>query len=493
MEFVNVTINDKLLSVPKGITILAAAVSGGIRIPTLCTIKMLNPRANCGICVVEVEGGRTYKPACVTRVSEGMVVRTDTPALRKSRKTTLELLLSRHAVDCHHCLRIGSSKCEDLDPKFCEMCFFCDCVRDGFCELQTLAREYKVDALPYEMEPYKYEIDSSTGSIVRNPNKCIKCRRCSDICNSVQTVHALNVINRGSEIMVTTEGQKRHADSSCVQCGRCVQSCPTGALFFKEHIDALLYNTHNYDITTIAQISSDVLEELSTLFKFGSSELDIRIVAAGLRKIGVDYVVTDDFASAKAINAAASALADKIKRDKKSPIIITDSYAAAKFMKHNFADFSELLLNYASPQQEFGKYAKTVFAAEKQLGTKNIRTISIVSDNENAAEAVENGSVDFVVNARELYRIFLRTGVNPKRIHPSELDSFGSIENSYVQFGKLFAPVTWEVGNNTEKLDLYIGNTNVKAAVAKNLGQVRELLTEVKNGISPYNVVRINA
>lgn len=493
MEFVNVTINDKLLSVPKGSTILDAAASGGIRIPTLCAIKMLNPRANCRICVVEVEGLRTYQPACATRVSEGMVVRTDTSEIRKSRKMTIELLLSRHAVDCHHCLRIGSSKCEDLDPKFCEMCFFCDCVRDGFCELQSLAREYKVDVLPYEMEPYKYEIDSSTGSIVRNPNKCIKCRHCSDICNSVQTVHALNVINRGSEIMVTTECQKRHVDSSCVQCGRCVESCPTGAIFFKEHIDGILYNTHNYDITTIAQISPDAVEDLATLFKISASELDIRIVAAGLRKIGVDYVITDDFASAKAANEASSVLANEIKGEKKTPIIITDSYAATKFMKNNFADILNLLLNYASPQQEFGKYVKTVFAAEKQLEIRNIRTISIVSYNENAAEALENGSVDFVINARELYRIFLRTGVNPKKIRPSELDSFGLIENSYGQFGKLFDTVTWEVGNNTEKLDLSIGDTNVKAVVAKNLGQVRELLTEVKNGTSPYNIIRINA
>ena len=151
MENVNITINDRKLLIPTGSTILEAAAGAGIRIPTLCHLKDIDARANCRMCVVEVEKFRTFQPACATKVSEGMVVHTDTPAVRKSRKMTLELLLSRHAVDCHHCMRIGSSKCDDLDPKFCEMCFFCDCVRDGFCELQALSREYKVDKLPYEL------------------------------------------------------------------------------------------------------------------------------------------------------------------------------------------------------------------------------------------------------------------------------------------------------------------------------------------------------
>lgn len=492
MEFVNVIIDDIKLSVPKGSTILEAATSNGIRIPTLCTIKKIDPRANCRICVVEVDGARVFQPACATRVSDGMIIKTDTPALRKSRKTTLELLLSRHAIDCHHCLRIGNSKCDDLDPKFCEMCFFCDCVRDGFCELQTLAREYKVDVLPYELEPDKYESDFSTGSLIRNPNKCVKCRRCSDICNSVQTVYALNVINRGSEVMVTTACEAKHADSPCVQCGRCAEVCPTGALYFKEHIDEFLYYTHNYKYTTVAQVSSNVLEELADLFKLDSQALDMKIVVAGLKKVGVDYVVTDDFASARAANDGAAALDSKLKSGNNT-VIITDSYAATKFAEEYFSDLSKLLLNYPSAQQEFGRYVKTTFVSEKKLDPKYIRTITITSDNENAADALKNNSVDYSMNARELYRMFLRTGVNPREIRPTEPDIFGPTESFPNQFGKLFAPVAWDIDKKSEEIEQSVCGNAVRMAVAKNLGQVRGLLTDVRNGTSPYKIIRINS
>lgn len=226
MEKVHITINDKQLTVSSEQTILQAARENGIEIPTLCNLKKIDPRANCRICLVEVDKFRVPQPACATKVSEGMVIKTNTEKLRKLRKNTLELILADHAVDCHHCLRIGSSKCDDLDKNFCEMCFFCDCVKDGFCELQALAREYKVDVLPYEINADKYVEDTSTGSVIRNANKCIKCRKCLDVCTKVQTVGALAVVGRGSEVKVEPAFGKKLIDSPCIQCGRCVEVCP---------------------------------------------------------------------------------------------------------------------------------------------------------------------------------------------------------------------------------------------------------------------------
>jgi len=263
-------------------------------------------------------------------------------------------------------------------------------------------------------------------------------------------------------------------------------------LYFKEHIDEFLYYTHNYNYTTVAQVSSNVLDELASLFKIETSALDTKIIAAGLRKIGVDYVVTDEFAETKAANAGAKALDERLKIGY-TVLIITDSFAATKFTERNFPELAKIVLNYPSAQQEFGKFVKTVFAAEKNIDPNKIRTITITSDNENSAEALENGSVNYSMNARELYRMFLRTGVNPRTIRPTDFDSFGPVESFPTQFGKLFAPVTWEVGKNAEELDQSVCGTAVKVAVAKNLGQVRELLTEVKNGTTPYKVIRINS
>lgn len=248
MANIHITIDDQQLEVAEGITILEAARGNGIHIPTLCFLKELDPRASCRICVVEVEGMRTFQPSCSTKVRDGMVVRTNTEAVRANRKLTLELIMAHHPVDCHHCLRIGSSKEQDLDPKFCEMCFFCDCVRDGICELQALNREYHVDNLPFALEGCRYEEDVSLHSIIRNSNKCVKCRRCVDVCNDVQNVHNLAMFSRGQDYRVTASMGKPMQESLCVRCGRCVDVCPTGALYMEESIDHMLSDAHTLPI-----------------------------------------------------------------------------------------------------------------------------------------------------------------------------------------------------------------------------------------------------
>jgi iron only hydrogenase large subunit-like protein/ferredoxin len=493
MANVQFTINSQSLTAVQGSTILAAADSAGIRIPTLCFLKGRDPIANCRLCVVEVEGSRALQPACATRVSEGMVIRTDSPVVRRARKNTLELLLSRHSVDCHHCLRIGSSKCDDLDPKFCEMCFFCDCVRDGICELQALAREYKVDALPYKMEPALHSIDTSTGCVVRNPNKCIKCRRCVEVCTNVQTVHALAIVKRGSDIGIMPSNGRYLAETPCVRCGRCVQVCPTGAIHELEQKDKLLYHTHNYDTTTIALVSDDVLDELAKLSKLNRSEVNIRHVVAGLKKIGVDYVVTDQVPITYGQAMAAKYLSKSGARDKR-PTIITSSHAAMQFVNRYFPSLSADILYYNSAQQEFGKLVKGDWFSEiKSEPLKKIITISVTSNNDNEGEATKNGSVDYVLNARELYRIFRRTGVNLQKIHPIEPNTFGVAAELTPAMKRLFAPVAWEIGSSIEELDVRVGDAIVKAAVGKTLGHARHLLEQVTNKTNPYQIIKISS
>jgi Fe-S-cluster-containing hydrogenase component 2 len=490
---VNITINDQPVSAATGCTILDAAASAGIRIPTLCFLKGFAPKATCRICVVEVEGSRTLRRACAVKVSEGMIIHTDSPAVRQSRKNTLELLLSRHSVDCHHCMRIGSSKCDDLDPTFCEMCFFCDCVRDGFCELQTLAREYKVDVLPYPLEPDLYAVDTSTGCVVRNPNKCIQCGRCINVCTNVQTVHALSLVKIGPDKRVMPSRGEALAESPCVLCGRCIQACPTGAIHELEQKDELLYHAHSYTAATIAQVSDDVLDELAELSKMKPGELDIRHVVAGLKKIGVDYVVTEEVALSQGQAMAAQYLAETAATCER-PVMITSSYAAAQFVNRFFPSLAGGMFCYDSAQQQFGKLVRGDWQQEMKLDpSKEIHTISVTSNNDNEGEATKNGSVDYVLNARELYRIFLRTGVNLQKIHPVEPDSFGVAVELAPPMKRLLAPVVWEIGSGVEELEVTVGGLAVKAAVGKTLGHARELLEQVKNGVSPYQIIKISS
>ncbi len=491
MENVSIIMNGSNLTVAAGSTILEAAKANGIRIPTLCKYKDLAPKARCRVCIVEVDGSDDFKLSCAVKVTEGMVINTDTPAIINARKATIEKMFEYHSVDCNHCMRIGSTKAGDLDREFCESCFFCDCVREGFCELQALSWEYKVDQLPFEIKADTYELDGSLESVIRNPNKCVKCWRCVEVCGKVQTVNVLELLKLETGNILSPVGGKSLKESPCVRCGRCVDICPTGGVYMMEHKDKLIYYAHKYGITTVAQIGPSIIDELEKLFKMEAGKLSPELIASGLRKIGVDYVVTDDFALAKAEKSVEKVLDEKLSNNS-GTVIITNSFGAQNFVNGSFQDLKDSMLIYDSVQQAFGKYVKSEFAETKGLAKKDIRTISISNNNENGAEAQELGSVDFSLNARELYRIFLRSGVNMKTYRPSELNTFGTEEISS-KYEKLFKNITWTLDKQYEEVELNVEGKVVKAAIAKNLGQCRYLLEQVSNGNSPYSVIRLNA
>lgn len=467
MANVNLTINGMALSVPAGSTILDAATANGIHIPTLCFLKELDPHASCRMCVVEVEGARTFQHACAAKVREGMVVHTDTEAVRASRKLTLELLLSNHAADCHHCLRIGSSKCDDLDPKFCEMCFFCDCVKDGFCDLQALAREYKVDMLPFAQKHNTHPVDLST-AIVRNPNKCIKCRRCVDVCNQVQTVHNLAASGRGCEVIIGPAFQKPMAESDCIGCGRCVEVCPTGAIYAMEHKDELVYCAHKDGMTTAAAVSVDLIPELERVLKRTPGSVTLFEIAGALKKIGVDTVY-DTHEAEEAAKAQAEALLDE-KRKAGTPAILTNSFAAKAFLEQNFPDRKDSFLFYDSPIAIFGKAAK----ADKRFAFGAVGN--------DAAECEKTGCVDIAVNPRELARIMIRTGSEPNPKRTAAFASLG-LPKASGKYGRLLDKAAWSFDAKPEIFEA----DGLKCAVCHNLGQARRVL----EGKEAFDVIRV--
>ena len=426
---INMMIDEKAIEAEEGMTILEAARQNGIHIPTLCYMKELKPQASCRICIVEIEGARTFQPSCATKVREGMVVRTNTEELRRNRKLTLQMIMAHHPVDCHHCLRIGSSKEEDLDPKFCEMCFFCDCVRDGICELQQLNREYHVDALPFEVEGCRYDVDDSLHSVVRDQNKCVKCRRCIEVCNDIQSIHNLALFGRGQEYRVTASMNKSMSESLCVRCGRCVDVCPTGAL----------------------------------------------------HKIGVDCVISEE----EAINASKKE-AEELILNSDGPIVISNSHAVRNFVDSNFSDIADCVHYYKSVQESFASIAKSI-ARKLGYDRNTWKTIVFTANNENGSEAKERETVDFSMNAREIYRTFKRTGVDLRRIAPADALKF-EIDPDCI-FGKVTGPVSFNYEAEPEMLK--IDGKNI--AVAHNLGQARRLLDEVRNGISRFDIIRLCA
>ena len=469
MANVNLTIDGKVLSVPAGTTILEAARANGIHIPTLCFLKALDPHASCRMCVVEVEGARTFQHACASKVREGMVIHTDTDAVCASRELTLQLLLSNHAVDCHHCLRIGSSRCDDLDPKFCEMCFFCDCVKDGFCDLQALAREYKVDLLPFAQKHNTLPLDATT-VIVRNPNKCVKCRRCVDVCGKVQTVHNLAASGRGCEVTIGPILGKSMAESDCTGCGRCVEVCPTGAIHAMEHKDELVYYAHKDGVKTAAVVSEQLLGELERVLKRSPGSVTLPEIAGALKKIGVDEVFNASDVEDAARAQAEQLLTERLEGGK--PVILTNSFAAKAFLEKNYAEWKEFFLFYDSPQACFGK-------AEREKCAKLFSFGPIGND---AAECEKTGCVDIHVNPRELARIMIRTGSEP---NPKRTAAFAEPElpKSSGRFGHLLEDTAWNMAKEPEMFDA----DGLRCVICHNLGQAREILENKQS----YDVIRI--
>ncbi|OHE22576.1 MAG: NADH dehydrogenase [Syntrophobacterales bacterium RBG_19FT_COMBO_59_10] len=203
------TINGKRTEVSGG-TILDVAKANGIRIPTLCHHPALASQGACRLCLVEVKGMRALQPACTFPVTEGMEVQTDSPKVRAARKFVLELLLSDHPQDC----------------MTCEMC--------GNCTLQDLIYEYGVKENLLAGERHLYPLDDRDPFILRDMEKCIRCRRCIRACDEIQAVNAITMINRGFRSKVAAAFDTRLQDSNCVFCGQCISVCPTGALTEKD-------------------------------------------------------------------------------------------------------------------------------------------------------------------------------------------------------------------------------------------------------------------
>jgi len=258
----------------------------------------------------------------------------------------------------------------------------------------------------------------------------------------------------------------------------------------RERKDELLYYAHRYQTTTVAQIAPNALEELGRLFHIALEKTTLEAVAAGLHKIGVDYVMDASRAMRQADQLAVEALRGRPPR-RDNPVLLSNSFAANRFVEECFGGLKPSLLSYLSAGAWFGRFVKGDFAKAKGLNPANIKTVYITNDNENSAEAAETHCVDFVVNARELYRIFLRSGVDINRLTPVPLDDFGVDCPETPELLALFADYPWDLAPDPLEATIDLGNGAIPAAVARNLGQARRLLEAVAAGTSPYQVIRL--
>ncbi len=496
---INVTIDGIKTSVPEGLTILKAAESIGVKIPTLCNHPDQAVKGNCRVCVCEVEGSRLLSAACVMPVWEGMVVKTRTPKVIEARKTILELILSNHPQDC------------------------LNCIRNQNCELQTLAEEYFIRDNPFSQKTRGMAKDYSTPAIFRDPDKCILCKRCVEACSVVQSVNALGVERRGHHAMVVPTMGWDLADSPCVMCGQCIHACPVGAIGEVEEIDKLLAAIADPDKIVVTQIAPAVRVAIGEEVGLETGDMPMDVFAAGLRQIGFDYVLHTNFTADLTILEEGNELLKRLKEGGTLPMFTSCSPGWINFCEIFYPDLLDNLSTCKSPQQMFGALAKTYWADKSNIDPAKIYSVSIMPCTAKKYECSRpemNDSgfrdVDLVLTTREIGRLFRMSGIDFNKLAGSHFDSWmGAYSGAAVIFGAsggvmeaalrtVYEVVTGQTLENVnfevtrgiqgiKEAEVDLDGTVVRVAIANGLANARQLMDEVRAGTSPYHFIEIMA
>lgn len=496
---VNLTIDGIKVSVPEGSTILQAAQQVGINVPTLCYHPDQAVKANCRVCVCEVEGNRLLQAACSQPVMEGMVIKTRSPKVIEARKTILELILANHPQDC------------------------LNCIRNGNCELQDLSAEYVIRDNPFELRVRGLKKDTSTPALFRDPDKCVLCRRCIEACSVVQTVSALGIENRGHHAMVVPSMGADLADSPCVMCGQCIHACPVGAIGEVEYIQDFLDAVADPDKVVVTQIAPAVRVAIAEEIGLTTGELPMDVFVNGLRQIGFDYVLHTNFTADLTIIEEGNELLKRLKEGGTLPMFTSCSPGWINFCETFYPDLLDNLSTCKSPQQMFGSLVKTYWADKMGIDPSKIYSVSIMpctakKYEASRAEMQDSGyrDVDIVLTTREIGRLFRMSGLDFSKLPPAEFDSWmGKYTGAAVIFGAsggvmeaalrtVYEVVTGETLQDVnftavrgfegiKEASVDLSGTEVKVAVAHSLSNARKLMDQVRAGESPYHFIEVMA
>ena len=419
MNKVCVTIDGISLYVPENYTILQAAKEVNINIPTLCFLKDINEIGCCRMCLVEVKGAKSLQAACVYPVSDGMEVLTHTPKVMEARKVNLELILSNHNSRCQTCSRSWMD-----------------------CELQALANKLSVETVRFEGEKKLLPLDIGP-SIVRDPNKCILCRRCVSVCKNVQTVGVIDLVNRGFNTRVAPPFDMSLSDTPCVNCGQCINVCPVNALHEKSDIDRVWEAIYDPGKHVIAQTAPAVRAALGEAFEMPVGTLVTGKMVTALKMLGFDKVFDTDTGADLTIMEEGTELIDRIRSGGKLPLITSCSPGWIKFCEHNYPDMLDNLSTCKSPHQMFGAILKTYYAKKNNIDPADIVVVSVMPCTAKKYEAARPElktegmpDVDIVLTTRELSKMIYDIGIEFPELGDSDFDSpFGNASGAGVIFG----------------------------------------------------------
>jgi NADH-quinone oxidoreductase subunit G len=500
---VRLKIDRRDVEVPYGTTILEAAKSKGIRIPTLCYLKDLNQIGACRVCLVEIEGINKLAASCTTVCEEGMVVRSNTPRVRKAQKMNVQLALADHDCICP------------------------TCTRNGNCGLQTIAQDLGVLEQPYERVPARDKWERNL-PLIREESKCIKCMRCIQVCDKVQALGVWDVVGSGARTTVGVGGGQTLDEAGCSLCGQCITHCPVGALHERNDLDAVYAALADPEIVTVVQVAPAVRVGWAEPYGLPMDDpATVKKMVGSLRKLGFDYIFDTDFAADLTIMEEGSELIERLThRDQYAwPMFTSCCPGWVRFVKHEYPQLVKNLSTAKSPQQMFGSVTKSYFAEKIGVDPSKIFCISMMPCTAKKHECAVpvfkdeagNADVDVVLTTREMDRMLNADYIDVPTAPEEEFDSpLGESTGAGVIFGTqagvleaaLRSAYYLVTGSNPDAdafRNIRVRNEGwteavfdvkdipLRVAVTSGLGNTRALLTAITNGTAEYDFVEIMA
>lgn len=507
VKLIKAKINDIEVEVPFGTTILQAARQVDIDIPTLCYMSLdhlgiSNKVSSCRVCMVEVVGRPRLVTACSEVLTDGMVVRTDSPRSIRARRTSIELLLSNHPQACLGCAK-------NLD-----------------CELQSLARQVSslsATGIPYQGKRSHHASDLSSYSILKEPDKCIMCRRCELMCNEVQTVGALSALGRGFDTVVGTAFHSDLSDTVCTYCGQCVSVCPTGALAENNQTTKVWRALHNPSKHVVVQVAPAVRVALGEMFGMEAGSIVTGKMVAALRRMGFDAVFDTNFGADLTVMEEASEMVHRIQHNGVMPILTSCCPAWVTFIESQFPDMLDIPSTCKSPQTMLGAMVKTYYAEKIKVDPKDIVNVAVMPCLAKKAEAErpelskdDTKNVDIVLSTRELGRMLMELGIDFQALPESDFDNvLGESTGASVIFGTsggvieaaLRTAYEWLTGEELKEVEftalrgldgirsaeVQVGERKMRIGIAHGLGNARRLLESIRDKKETFDAIEIMA
>ncbi len=492
---VSVTIDGIKVEVADNTSVLEAAHQAGIKIPTLCYLKGVNAIGSCRMCLVEIENARGLQAACVMPVSDGMIISTNSKRVRDTRRMNLELILSNHERDC------------------------LVCKRNYNCELQALAERFGVDDIRYEGEMTHNPIDITSPSIRREPNKCVLCRRCVAACNDIQDIGAIGATERGFKTIIEPVFKKSLADVPCINCGRCVQSCPCGALTVINDTDKVWEAINDPDKHVVVQTAPAVRAALGEAFCMPIGTRVTGKMVTALKRLGFDKVFDTNFAADLTIMEEGTELIERLKENHHLPMITSCSPGWVKYMEHYYEDFFENMSSCKSPQQMMGAIIKSYYAEKNNIDPKKIFVVSVMPCSAKKFELQRPelvGDVDVSITTVELAEMIKQAGINFPELPDDTFDEvLGDSTGAGAIFGNtggvmeaalrtVYELVTGKKLDNVEfnevrglagvkESQVDLNGTIVKVAVAHGTKNIKKLLNAIRAGEADYHFIEVMA